>query len=54
MDYAGHLMDIMPSTAIRGKTPSDIWTGGAAQDYDLLRIFGYSAYFSVKDDKLKP
>jgi len=34
------------------KTPLDICSGGVAQDYDLLRVFGCLAYFSVKDDKL--
>ena len=29
-----------------------IWSGGAAQDYSLLRVFECSAYFGVKDDKL--
>ena len=32
----------------------DIWSGGAAQDYNLLQVFGYQAYFNVKDDKLNP
>ena len=30
----------------------DIWSGGATQDYSLLRVFGCPAYFNVKDDKL--
>ena len=49
--YASHLMYCL-STVIGGKTLLDIWSGGAAQDYDLLRAFGCPAYFSVKDDKL--
>jgi len=32
----------------------DIWSGGAAQDYDLLLVFRCLAYISVKDDKLNP
>ena len=30
----------------------DIWSGGAAQHYDLLRVFESPAYFSAKDDKV--
>jgi len=33
----------MLSTAIRGKTPLDIWSGGAIQDYGLLLVFKYPA-----------
>jgi len=32
----------------------DIWSGGAAYDYDLLRVFESPAYFSAKDDKINP
>ena len=32
----------------------DIWSGEAAQDYDLLQVFGCLAYFCIKDDKLNP
>jgi len=28
--------------------------GGAAQDYDLLRVFGCPAYFRIKEGKLNP
>jgi len=45
---------MLSSTAIGGKTALDIWSGGAAQDYNLLQVFGYQAYFNVKDDKLNP
>ena len=48
MEYASHLMDRLSSTAIGGKTSLDIWSGRAAQDYDLLRVFECPAYFSVK------
>jgi len=47
-------MNRLSSIAIGGKTPLDIWSGGAAQDYDLLRIFGCPAYFSAKNGKLNP
>jgi len=30
----------------------DIWSGGAIQDYGLLRVFGSPAYFSAKDGKV--
>ena len=32
----------------------DIWSDGAAQDYDLLRVFESLAYFSAKDGKVNP
>ena len=50
--YASHLINRLSSIAIGGKTLLDIWSYRAAQDYSLLRIFGYPIYFGVKDDKL--
>ena len=50
--YAYHLINGLSSTTIGGKTPLDIWSGGAAQDYDLLWVFESPAYFSVKDGKV--
>ena len=47
--YASHLMNCLSSTAIGGKNPLDIWSGGAAQNYDLLRVFESLTYFSAKD-----
>ena len=44
-------MNRLSSTTIGGKTPLDIWSGGAAQDYSLLHVFGCLTYFIVKDDK---
>ena len=32
----------------------NIWSGRAAQDYGLLRVFGCSIYFSTKDNNLTP
>ena len=52
--YVSHLINGLSSTAIRGKTPLDIWSGGAAQNYDLLRVFESPVYFSAKDDKVTP
>jgi len=34
--YASHLINGLSSTAIGGKTLLDMWSGGAAQDYDVL------------------
>ena len=45
-------MNRLLSTAIGGKTLLDIWSGGAAQDYSLLRVFRCPTYFRVKHDKL--
>jgi len=52
--YVIHLMNSLSSIAIEGKTLLNIWSGGASQDNDLLRILGCLAYFRVKDDKLNP
>ena len=52
--YASHLINCLSSTAIGGNTLLDIWSGGAVQDYSLLRIFESPAYFSAKDDKINP
>ena len=49
---AGHLVNRLPSFAIGGKTPLEIWSGKVAQDHDLLLVFGSLAYYHVKEDKL--
>ncbi|KAH9688421.1 hypothetical protein KPL70_015118 [Citrus sinensis] len=54
VSYASHLINRLPSTAIRGKTPMEKWSGKYAQDYDSLRVFGCPAYYHVKDGKLDP
>ena len=50
--YASHLLNKLPTTAIRSKTPLEIWSGGAARDHGSLRVFGYPAYVDVKKDML--
>ena len=50
--YASHLIN--GSTAIGGKTPLEIWSEKAAQDYGLLREFESSTYFSAKNGKVNP
>ena len=50
--YASHLINGLSSTTMGGKTPLDIWSGGTAQDYDLLRAFENPTYFSAKDGKV--
>jgi len=47
-------MNKLLSSVTGGKTPLKIWSGGAAQDYILLRIFGCPTYFRVKEGKLNP
>ena len=54
VEYASHLMNCLLSTAIGGKTLLDIWSGRAAQDYDLLWVFRCPTYFSIKNDMLNP
>ena len=31
-----------------------VWSGKVAQDYDSFQIFGYPAYYHIKEDKLGP
>ena len=45
---------MLPSSAIEGKTPLEVWSGKAAQNYDSLRVFECPAYYHVKEDKLDP
>ncbi|KAH9669389.1 Integrase catalytic domain-containing protein [Citrus sinensis] len=54
VSYASHLVNRLPSAAIGGKTPMEMWSGKYAQDYDSLRVFGCPAYYHVKDGKLDP
>ncbi|KAH9699499.1 hypothetical protein KPL71_024377 [Citrus sinensis] len=54
VSYASHLVNRLPSAAIGGKTPMEMWYGKHAQVYDSLRIFGCPAYYYVKDGKLDP
>ncbi|KAE8727553.1 putative serine/threonine-protein kinase WNK6 [Hibiscus syriacus] len=37
--YAGHLINRLPSSTIRGKTPLKVWSGKPATDYDSLHGF---------------
>jgi len=54
MVYASHVMNRMPSSAIRGKVSEEFWSGETAQNYGLLRVFGCPTYFHVKKGKLNP
>ncbi|KAH9721062.1 Integrase catalytic domain-containing protein [Citrus sinensis] len=54
VSYASHLVNRLPSAAIGGKTPMEMWSGKYAQDYDSLRVFRCPAYYHVKDGKLDP
>ena len=52
--YASHLINHLPSAALNGKTPLEVWFGKPANDYDTLRVFGSTAYYHVKESKLDP
>ncbi|KAH9670812.1 Integrase catalytic domain-containing protein [Citrus sinensis] len=54
VSYASHLVNRLPSAAIGGKTPMEMWSGKHAQNYDSLRIFECPVYYHVKDGKLDP
>jgi len=49
--YTCYLVNRLHSSAIRGKTPSEVWSEIVAQDYDSLHVFGYPAYYHIKEDK---
>ncbi|KAE8709887.1 Tubulin beta-2 chain [Hibiscus syriacus] len=40
--------------SIGGKTPLEVWSRKPATDYDSLHVFGYTAYYHVKESKLDP
>ena len=50
--HASYLLNRLPTTAIGGKPPLEIWLGGAARDNGSLRVFGCPAYVDVKKDML--
>ena len=52
--YASHLMNRLPSSALNGKTPFEVWSGKPTNDYDTLHVFGSTAYYHVKESKLDP
>ena len=52
--YASHLINRLPSSALNGKTPFEVWSGKPTNDYDTLRVFGSTAYYHVKESKLDP
>ena len=54
MAYACYLINRLPSLTIGGKTPLEVWSEKADQDYDSLRVFDCPAYYHVKEDKLDP
>ena len=49
---ASHLINRLPSAALNGKTPLEVWSGKPTNDYDTLRVFDSTAYYHVKDSKL--
>ena len=52
--YASHLINGLSPIAIGGKTPLEVWSGKAAQDHGLLRVFGSPSYFTAKNGKVNP
>ena len=54
MTYACHLINRLPSTALNGQTPLEVWSGVSATDYDRLHIFGCPSYYHVTESKLDP
>jgi len=54
LTYAHHLINRLPSSALGGKTPLEVWSGKPVGDYDSLHVFGSTAYYHVKESKLDP
>ncbi|KAH9698402.1 Integrase catalytic domain-containing protein [Citrus sinensis] len=52
--YTCHRINRLSSAAIEGKTPIEMWIGNPATDYNSLYVFGFSAYYHVKESKLDP
>ena len=52
--YASHLINRLPSSALNGKIPFEVWSGKPTNDYDTLHVFGSTAYYHVKESKLDP
>ena len=50
--YACYLLNRLPTTAFRGKTLLEIWSGGVARDNGSHRVFDCPAYIDVKKDVL--
>ena len=47
VSYISYLVNRLPSTAIGGKTPIEMWSGRHAQDYDSLRKFKCPTYYHI-------
>lgn len=43
--YACFLINRLPSSALKGKTPTEVWYGKPAYDYDLVHVFGCLAWY---------
>ena len=54
LTYASYLINRFSSAVIESKTPMEVRSGKATQDYDMLMIFGCLDYYQVKEDKLDP
>jgi len=52
LSYARHIVKRLPSAALNGKTPLEVWSSSPTNDHDSMRIFGCSAYYHVTESKL--
>ena len=52
--YASYVINRLPTSALDGKTPKEVWSGQPVSDYNSLHIFGCPAYYHVKESKLDP
>ena len=49
-----HFINWLPSVAIGGKTPFEVWSRKPVNDYGSLHVFGSTTYYHVKESKLDP
>ena len=52
--YTQHLINCLPSSAIGGKTPLELWSRKLVADYDTLHISGSTTFYHVFESKLDP
>ena len=52
--YESHLINRLPSAALNGKTPLEVWSGKPINVYDTLCVFGFTTYYNAKESKLDP
>ena len=50
--YASHLINMLPTSALEGRTPMEAWSGHPSREYDTLRVFGCEAWYHVREKSI--